>query len=211
MSNIIILHGLGQSASDWDMVINQLNRPATVLPLFNGIREQSDMSLDALNDHISNELDKITEPFYLVGLSLGGLLTLSYTVNSNNPYLKGIIISGAIYKPIPKWLSFIQTSLFHVLPKSQFENLGMTRYQMIQLVSSINVNLTDDLKGIDIPTLILCGEKDTANIKSSKEIHSLISHSEFNTIPNGKHELNKDSIHELAEYINQFIKKKESI
>lgn len=211
MTKLVILHGLGQNEDDWKNVVEHIDINSQIIPLFTSINENSDVTIETIYPKISKKLDAITEPYYLCGLSLGGLLALIYTCYSSNSYLKGIIISGAIYKPIPKIITLFQSLLFTILPKKNFETVGLSKKQMIQLTSSINIDLTESLKRISLPSLILCGEKDTVNLKYAKQIHSLIPKSDLSIVPNGKHELNKDSYLELSQAINYFIKTKESI
>lgn len=211
MTKLVILHGLGQNEDDWEKVVEHIAVNSQIIPLFTVINKNSDVTIETIYPKISKKLDEITEPYYLCGLSLGGLLALMYTCKSTNRYLKGIIIASAIHKPIPKTINLFQSLLFTILPKKNFETIGLSKKQMIQLTSSINIDLTESLKRINLPSLILCGEKDTVNLKYAKQIHALIPSSDLSIVPNGKHELNKNSYLELSKAINYFIIKKESI
>ena len=210
MTKLIILHGLGQTKEDWENVTTCIDADSQIISLFTAIDYQSDVTIETIYSTISKQLDDITEPYYLCGLSLGGMLALMYTCRSTHPHLKGIIIAGAIYKPIPKMMVVFQTLLFMIFPQKKFDTIGLSKKQMIQLTSSINIDLTESLKRINLPSLVVCGEKDTVNIKSTKQIHSLISTSDLYIVPNGAHELNKNTYLELSQVINSFIDKQES-
>lgn len=205
MTKTIILHGLGQTADDWRAVANHIKTPIQIFNLFQSVDSNSKVTLENLYSDVKTELNRQEDSFYLCGLSLGGLLTLMYATRENNPHLKGIIVSGAIYKSIPKLINTIQNLVFNFLPQSQFTKIGLNKKQAISLMKSVDINLASSLNLIDKPTLVICGVKDKANLKSSKEIHQLITHSEFKLIDDGKHELNKDSPIELSELISDFI------
>ncbi|MFI3604642.1 serine aminopeptidase domain-containing protein [Vagococcus fluvialis] len=154
---------------------------------------------------VSKKLDELTEPFYLCGLSLGGLLTLMYITRKRNDNLKGIIVSGAIYKSIPNWLSIFQSFVFKIMPKSNFQSMGLSKKQVINLMKSVDINLETDLAKVELPSLIICGEKDRINMKSSKEINKLIKNSNLQIIDNAGHEINKEQPLKFAEVLNNFI------
>lgn len=205
MTKLIVLHGLGQTIKDWDNVVKNLDCDCLVFNLFEGITSESTITIESMYSEVSNKLDSINEPFYLSGLSLGGLLALMYATRNNNRHIKGIIVSGAIYKSIPKWINNIQTTIFQLLPKSNFEKMGLSRKQAIDLMKSINLDLEEELSEIILPTLIICGEKDKINLKSSKQMSQLIKESELQIVLNGGHELNKDKPLELSKLINNFM------
>ncbi len=205
MTKLIVLHGLGQTIKDWDNVVKNLDCDCLVFNLFEGITSESTITIESMYSEVSSKLDSINEPFYLSGLSLGGLLALMYTTRNNNRHIKGIIVSGAIYKSIPKWINNIQITIFQFLPKSNFEKMGLSRKQAIDLMKSIDLNLEEDLSKIPLPALIICGEKDKINLKSSKQMSQLIKESELQIVLNGGHELNKDKPLELSKLITNFI------
>ena len=210
MTKLIILHGLGQTEEDWEDVTNSLDIESLTIPLFSSTDDDAIITIPSIYSSISKQLNVIDEPFYLFGLSLGGLLTLMYTIENKNLLLKGIIVSGAIYKPIPKTIILLQSIVFKLLPRHHFTDIGLTKSQMIQLITSVSVDLTNQLKNVVLPTLVICGEKDKANLTASRQIHNLIVESKLVIIPNGKHELNKSSSDKLSQTINSYIQKKES-
>ncbi|WP_278676648.1 alpha/beta fold hydrolase [Clostridium baratii] len=52
--------------------------------------------------------------------------------------------------------------------------------------------------------LVVCGEKDSANKKASKNLAESITKAEIQFIKNAKHEVNIDAPKELAEILNDF-------
>ncbi|WP_125608005.1 alpha/beta fold hydrolase [Lapidilactobacillus bayanensis] len=203
---IVILPGLGQKTADWDSVISELSNPASVVNLFKGIAENTPVSFNRLEQEVNNVLEEINEPFVLVGLSLGGLLALNYATAKLSKNLKGLIICSAIYKSIPKAVNVLQTLMFNFLSVKQLNIMGLTKKQLLDLISSINQqDLTTTLSLIQLPTLVMCGRKDKLNLKTTKEINHLILNSKLEIVPNGLHELNKSNPQEIAQLMNLFI------
>lgn len=206
MTKLIILPGLGQTVAEWECVSTHLkDYEAVTINLFAQVSNKENLTLEKLYSDLNNQLSKITEPFYLCGLSLGGLLTLMYATKEKNSHLKGIIVSGAIYKSIPRFINALQTLIFYVLPQVNFVKMGLTRKQVVSLMKSIEVDLTTDLTNLTLPSLIICGEKDRINLNSAEKIHNLVDDSYFQVVNQGGHELNKDKPEEFANLITNFI------
>lgn len=205
MTKLVLLHGLGQTYADWYGVTNNLKQDYMIIDFFTNLDTDSEVTLESIYLEVSKKLDELTEPFYLCGLSLGGLLTLMYITRKRNDSLKGIVVSGAIYKSIPNWLNVFQSFIFKMMPKSKFQSMGLSKKQVINLMKSVNINLETDLAKVELPSLIICGEKDRINMKSSKEINKLIKNSNLQIIDNAGHEINKEQPLKLAEVINSFI------
>lgn len=205
MTKLVLLHGLGQTGADWYGVTNNLKQDYMIIDFFTNLDTDSEVTLESIYLEVSKKLDELTEPFYLCGLSLGGLLTLMYITRKRNDNLKGIIVSGAIYKSIPNWLSIFQSFVFKIMPKSNFQSMGLSKKQVINLMKSVDINLETDLAKVELPSLIICGEKDRINMKSSKEINKLIKNSNLQIIDNAGHEINKEQPLKFAEVLNNFI------
>ena len=67
-----------------------------------------------------------------------------------------------------------------------------------------DLDLTDSLRHVSCPTLILCGEKDRANKKASQELADRLPHSVFREVPGAGHEVNSDAPQELAALLQSF-------
>lgn len=203
---LIFLHGLGQKPEDWQDVIKEVHVLDTlVLPLFSHITPKDSIDLQRMNDEVSRFLDNINEPYMLCGLSLGGVLALQQAIRKQ-PYLKGMIVSGAQYKPPNKYLISFQNIIFHFMPKKSFQRLNVTKTQLIDLVNSMStLNLINDLKEVTIPFLIMCGSKDRVNLSAAKELSHILNNATLKILPNGGHELNLDQPKEFAKAINYFI------
>ena len=76
---------------------------------------------------------------------------------------------------------------------------------MISLCGTMaELDLRDSLYKVSCPALIVCGEKDNANKKASKELASYLSDSNFHELLKTGHEANIESPEELAMVLQRF-------
>ena len=199
---LIFLHGLGQSAESWKEVQELLaDYPSEALDLFpTGITSYQEAK-ERIYQHLSEE----TEPFVLIGLSLGAALTLELS-SYDLPNLQGLVLSGCPLKLAGNILFKIQLMIFKLLPKRVFEKRGANKALMVGVSEELKtLDLTDISRTCPYPTLLICGSKDKPNLSSMRSIHKLISESQFQIIPDGPHVLNKEKPKEFAEITRSFL------
>ena len=203
---LIFLHGLGQSPDDWQGVIDELPTSNTLsISLFSGISQTDSVDLNILNSKVSAILDELNEPYILCGLSLGSVLVLQQAIRKKI-HLKGIVVSAAQFESPSKILLTIQNLLFLLMPKKSFQNMNVSKKQLIEVVNSMRLlKLKEDLSKVTIPSLIMCGSKDRVNLSASKKLSLIMKQSTLKIISNGGHELNREQPKEFAEAINVFL------
>ena len=110
---------------------------------------------------------QVGEPFHLCGLSLGGILALHYTLE-HPEQVKTLVLIGTPHK-IPGASFALQNAVFRFLPKSVFTSMAFDKRNTFALGSSMkNLDFSARAGGIRCPALILCGEKDRANLPSAR-------------------------------------------
>lgn len=188
---LVFLHGLGQSAESWKEVRNLLtDYPSEALDLFPSGVSSYQKAKERVYQHLSQE----TEPFVLVGLSLGAALALELS-----SYDLPIKLAGNI-------LFYLQLLLFKLLPKRVFEKQGADNALMVGVSEELKTLDLTDIAGIcPYPTLLICGSKDKPNLSSMRSLHKLISESQFQIIPDGPHVLNKEKPKEFVEKTRSFL------
>ena len=199
---LIFLHGLGQSADSWKEVQELLvDYPSEALELFpSGVATYQESK-----ERIYQYLSKETEPFVLIGLSLGAALALELS-SYDLPNLRALILSGCPLKLSGNILFYLQLLIFKLLPKRVFEKQGADKALMIGVSEELKtLDLTDISRTCSYPTLLICGSKDKPNLSSMRSLHKLISESQFQIIPDGPHVLNKEKPKEFAEQIKPFL------
>jgi len=199
---LIFLHGLGQSADSWKEVRNLLtDYPSEAIELFPSGVSNYQQAKERVYQHLAQE----TEPFVLVGLSLGAALALELS-SYDLPNLQALVLSGCPLKLAGNILFYIQLLIFKLLPKRVFEKQGADK--------SLMVGVSEELKTLDLtaiagscpyPTLLICGSKDKPNLSSMKALHRLLTNSQFQIIPDGPHILNRAKPKEFAEITRSFL------
>ena len=199
---LMFLHGLGQSADSWKEVQDLLaDYPSEAIELFpTGVGTYQEAK-ECIYQHLSEE----TEPFVLVGLSLGAALALELS-SYDLPNLQALVLSGCPLKLAGNIPFYIQSLIFKLLPKRIFEKQGADK--------SLLVGVSEELKTLDLreiarncsyPTLLICGSQDKPNLKSMKGLQQLIPNSQFQIIPDGPHVLNRVKPKEFAEITRSFL------
>ena len=67
-----------------------------------------------------------------------------------------------------------------------------------------NLDFSDRVKNIKCPTLILCGKKDSANMKSADYLSQSIRSAELKIIENTGHVVNEENPKALADILNEY-------
>ena len=199
---LIFLHGLGQSADSWKEVQDLLaDYPSEALDLFpSGVGTYQEVK-ERIYQHLSEE----TEPFVLVGLSLGAALALELS-SYDLPNLQALVLSGCPLKLAGNIPFYIQSLIFKLLPKRIFEKQGADKSLLVGVSEELKtLDLREIAKNCSYPTLLICGSQDKPNLKSMKGLQQLIPNSQFQIIPDGPHVLNRAKPKEFAEITRSFL------
>ena len=200
---LIFLHGLGQSAESWKEVRNLLtDYPSEAIELFpSGVS-----SYQNAKERVYQYLVQETEPFVLIGLSLGATLALELS-SYDLPNLQGLVLSGCPLKLAGNILFKIQLMIFKLLPKSFFEKQGADKTHMVGVSEEMKtLDLTQIAQNCHYPSLLICGSKDLPNLISMRKLYQLLPQARFQIIPDGPHTLNTDKPKEFAEKTRSFLK-----
>lgn len=106
---------------------------------------------------------------------------------------------------IPKAAFALQNVVFRLLPKSMFASMAFDKQDTFELCNSMKrLDFSDRVGEIQCPTLILCGEKDTVNLKSAHFLAQHIQGAELQVLERAGHAVNEDSPKALAERLHDF-------
>ncbi len=193
----IFLHGLGQTAQDWEEVIRQTAlSEVDCTELFS--LSEGEITYFGIRNGLEKRYADITEPFCICGLSLGALLALDYAIR-HNEQVAALVLIGVQYK-VPSLLIDFQNLIFRCMPNKTFDDMGMSKNDVIRLAHSMrSLDFRSGLKDIKCPVTILCGEKDRANLKASRQLAELLSQSKLRIVPGAAHELNKCAPETIAD------------
>ncbi|MFJ7951700.1 alpha/beta fold hydrolase [Lysinibacillus sp. NPDC096418] len=201
----IFIHGLGQNASSWEKTISFMEKTTQVshLDLFDLLKDKRP-TYNNLYLAFSEYMEGFSEPVTLLGLSLGAVLALNYTIEHPEK-IQSLVLMAPQYK-MPKLLLKFQNVIFRFMPKSIFQKLGSSKNDFILLTSSMmELDFSKDLTRIQCNTLVLCGEKDKANRRAAKMVAEQIPKAELQTVMGAGHEINVDAPEILASILNEFL------
>lgn len=202
----IYLHGLGQTPASWKSLIAQLDfAECSMCPDLTEICQGKQATYKNLYEGFSRTCSEFDEPIDLCGLSLGGVLALNYTIEHPEK-VNSLVLIATQYK-MPKRLLKIQNILFQFMPKSMFQQTGFGKKEFVQLCKTMmELDFSNSIQKISCPTLIVCGERDSANKKASVELASFLKSSQLQIISGSGHEVNIETPEKLAEVLRVFYK-----
>ena len=196
----VFLHGLGQTAQDWKEVVQQLSISDVDCPeLFSSAEDE--ISYSQILGDLEQRYSEVKEPLRICGLSLGALLAIDFAIRHEEK-VDSLVLIGAQYK-VPSLLIDFQNLIFRCMPNKVFESMGLSKSSTIKLAHSMRaLDFTAQLSGILCPVNILCGEKDSANLKASKKLNEILPKATLQIIPGAGHEINKDAPEAIAAILN---------
>ena len=204
MATKIFVHGSGHKATSWEKTISYMtNNEDIVCPNLSSILEGKEASYENLYSSFVKYCDEFDGQIHLCGLSLGGILALNFALDFPQK-VKTLVLIGTPYK-VPKVAFSFQNIIFRFLPKSIFETMAFDKKNTFALGDTMkNLDFSDRVKNIKCPTLILCGKKDSANMKSADYLSQSIRSAELKIIENTGHVVNEENPKALADILNEY-------
>ena len=219
---LVFLHGWGQNIQMMEPLanrfINKFNIVIIDLPGFGKSEEPKEVwsiyDYSSLVHDLINEL-KINNPI-LIGHSFGGKIALVYAslyeikklVVFGSPFckeIKELPLKTKIYKFVKK------TPVLNILAKPLANMIGSTDYKNSSgimrsiMVKHVNLDVIEDVKKINAPTLIIWGDKDEAvNVNRAYELEKLIKDSGVVIYENATHYAYLERLNEVAIVLNSF-------
>ena len=204
MEKAILLHGSGHRADSWRETVSYLDRREDVLcPELSAILNGREASFPNLRAAFAQYCAQAGGPVHLCGLSLGGILALNYAME-HPENVKTLVLIGTPHR-VPKFAFALQNVVFRFLPESAFASMAFDKRDTFALGNSMrDLDFSGRLGELRCPTLILCGEKDGANLKSARFLAGHIPGAELQIIENTGHVVNEENPRGLAERLNEF-------
>lgn len=204
MEKRIFVHGSGHKAASWDETISYMENSGDALrpdlsALLNG-KEATYVNLSACFAEYCN---KIGEPVHLCGISLGGMLALSYALDFPEK-VKTLVLIGTPHK-VPKMLFGIQNVIFKLLPKLAFAGMAFGKEDTFALGNSMKKwDVGNRAENIQCRTLVICGKKDSANLKSAYYFAETVKYAQLKIMENTGHIVNEENPRALAKLLDEF-------
>ena len=204
MEKVILIHGSGHKAASWDETVSRLDCRGDVLcPELSSLLMGRAASYPNLRAAFGAYCAQAGAPVHLCGLSLGGILALDYTLEHPEA-VKTLVLIGTPHK-VPKAAFALQNVVFRLLPQSTFASMAFDKKNTFALGNSMrDLDFSGRVQKIRCPTLILCGEKDRANIQSARFLAQTIRGARLQLIAQTGHVVNEENPKALAERLNEF-------
>ena len=197
-------------------------------PEYYGIAEFAKEVADFIKKNVANSSEQ-EQGYYLFGHSFGGSLS-AYIAAKLEPKPTGIILcnsAGIRYKTLKAkiLLPFAKTfkMLRKILPEKLYLNIRKNIYYYFirerdyvdtsdkkeQFVRVTNDDISDTFRQVRVPTLIIWGKDDKITpLSMGKKIHALIENSKLEII-DGRHGIPITKAEEVAQIVNDYIKKED--
>lgn len=200
----VFIHGSGHKGSSWNEVVKNMHNSEDILcPDLSTILNGKEASYSHLYSSFVEYCHEIEGQIDLCGLSLGGILALNYAIEYPGK-VKSLVLIGTPYK-VPKFMFRIQNIIFRLLPKSTFKEMAFNKKDTFILGNTMKeLDFSNNVQVIICPTLIICGEKDKANMKSAHFLSENIKGSEWKIIQETGHVVNEENPKELARILNDY-------
>ena len=204
MEKVILIHGSGHKAASWNETVSRLDCRGDVLcPELSSLLLGKEASYPNLRAAFGAYCAQAGGPVHLCGLSLGGILALDYTLEHPEA-VKTLVLIGTPHK-VPKAAFALQNVVFRLLPQSTFASMAFDKKNTFALGNSMrDLDFSGRVQKIRCPTLILCGEKDRANIKSAQFLSQNIKGAQLQLIAQTGHVVNEENPDALAKELNEF-------
>ncbi|MEG0522129.1 MAG: alpha/beta hydrolase [Clostridia bacterium] len=200
----ILIHGSGHKATSWDETITYMKDNKDILcPNLSSILNGKEASYSNLYSSFIEYCNNINGQINLCGISLGGILALNFALDFPNK-VASLVLIGTPHK-VPKVMFSIQNIIFEFIPKSVFENMAFNKKETFILGNSMKkLDFSNKIQNIKCRTLIICGKKDSANIKSAYYLSKNIKNAKLEILENTGHIINEEKPKMLAQILDKY-------
>lgn len=204
MMKKVFVHGSGHKAASWNETISHMESNQDVLcPNLSSILRGKKASYTNLYTFFSEFCSGIDGRIHLCGISLGGILALNYAIDFPDK-VDTLVLIGTPHK-IPKLAFGIQTIVFKCLPESFFKNMEFSKKDIFILGNSMKaLDLSGRVQNVNCPALIICGEKDHANLKSAYYLSEHMKDAALKIMEDTGHIVNEEAPKALANLLDEY-------
>lgn len=198
----VFVHGLGQTAASWNQTLAFFEQSHKCMcPELCKLADGRAVDYPNLYSAFCEYCAQLPQSLVLCGLSLGGVLCLHYAIEHPDK-VRSLVLIAAQYQ-MPKALLRFQNALFRFMPQSMFAQTGFGKKDFLSLCKSMMaLDFRGRLADVRCPALVLCGQKDHANQKASRQLAELLPNARLHILANAGHEINLDAPQELASLLD---------
>ncbi|WP_427869008.1 alpha/beta fold hydrolase [Leucobacter luti] len=194
VEKVIFLHGIGEDRDAWDWQIQRLpagfeGEAADILSAENHGRKTFSTSEVA-----ARIWDSVDEPHrvHLCGLSLGAMISLEM-IRIAPDRVASLTLAGGQVRP-PRGLMALQRSIVRLLPSRGLQKSGVSKQLILDVLRDVSrMDFRSLLPAIQVPALVVCGQRDLANIPAARELASSISGARLELLAGAGHQAQLDA------------------
>lgn len=217
----VFLHGWGQSGECFNSIIKKVGGSWLTVdfPPFGNSEQPKGWTLFSYASMVLSLLEHLDiEKCNLIGHSFGGRIAILIAALRPNVVEKLMLIDSAGIKPKRKFSYYFHVFLYKLLKFFGYfpRNSGSRDYCNLSqnmkatFVSIVNTYLEEYCSQIDVPTVIIFGEKDEETpIYMAKKLHKLIENSKLYVIEGAGHFVYEDREIAFVEIAKSFLRERE--
>lgn len=102
----------------------------------------------------------------------------------------------------------IQNAVMRALPERVIAPKGVSKAQMLAVVDAVaKTDFSGELASIAVPTLVLCGSKDRANLQAARAFARGIPRAELRIVDGVGHQANTQAPERFSAALNEFLQR----
>jgi 3-oxoadipate enol-lactonase len=232
ISTVVLVHAFGSSSRAWAPQVRGLSDRYRMLALdLPGHGDAAPpFTLDRAVQSVRTKLDEADSNAHLVGIS-GGAVVALLTCLEHPTEVSSLMLSGGLART-PRWFA-MQRAMARIMPEpllaralegmysggraehahaaaEDFRRCGKQTY-LAGLRELSGLDLRPRLSRVAVPTLVLCGSNDRANVPLSRELAAGIPTAEFRVIPGATHLWNLQQPDAFNETVAAFVERATSV
>ncbi len=204
---LVFIHGLGGTIATWDGCVERLrDRYETVAIdlLGHGVSpvpaDPAQYTRDLALADIDEVLASLDVPAVLVGHSLGGYLALAHAATR-----QGAVRAIVVLNTGPGFRDPDKREAWNTRSRRNAHRFGVPA-QATDLNLQHDAVVMERLARIEVPTLVLAGELDRADYRTSGEyLERKMPHAHLEVVPGGEHNMQETHPAEVAAAIDAFV------
>jgi 3-oxoadipate enol-lactonase len=204
---VVFLHGMGTGPDSWDdQVAGLADGFVGHAPRIAGLSDGGgEFSVGRAVDEVVAGLDRHgIDRAHVCGLSLGAMLATQLTI-THPERVASLVLSGGQVHP-PRALMALQAGLTRVLPRRVIAPDGTSRRRILAVQRALaRVDFRGRLGDITVPTLVLCGSRDVANLPAARALAAGIPGARLQVIDGAGHEINTERPEAFSAALAEFL------
>lgn len=200
---VAFLHGLGDGPESWAHQVAALPPGFAGVPL--DVLDDGGFGLASAAEDVVRALDRRgVERAHLCGLSLGAMIALQTALGHPDRVASLVLAAGQV-RP-PRLLMAAQLVVMRLLPERVVASGSASKAQMLAVLRAVaDTDFSDALASVGVPTLVLCGSRDRANLPAARTLAAGIPGAGSRILEGAGHQANAQAPEAFSEALAAFL------